>query len=1173
MNRKRAAHLLGFLALTAMSVGCGSSGGSGPLVPGVAPPGSTPAPLGAPVDSRSDVTANPTAGLTADGRSGSTVSVTVRDINGNALSGQPIVLSASGSSNTFSPAGGATNNAGVFTTTLTSTFAETKTITATINPGPNQLVLSTQPTVTFDPAPAGTPDSSQSTVTANPVNGLTSNGTDSSTITVTVRDGVGTLLANQDVSLSSGPGVTFNPPMGTTNGAGVFTATMTCIQPGTRTVTAVVNPNGINLTLAAMPDVLFTAPAGTPDPARSTITANPTTGVTADGVDTSTIVVTVRDPGGANVAGQTVQLMLSGGGNLSPLSGTSNANGTFTAQLTSTTAGTKTISAVINPGPSQVTLANNATVSFDAAQVPDPATSTITANPNANLFNTGTALSTITVTARDAANAPIANRRVTLTASGTGNTLTPATGTTNASGVFTATLGSTVAGTKTLTATVDNLGTPVTITAMPTVTFVAVPPGPSASLSTVVANPTTNLFANGTDVSNITVTVVDAASRPLSNQSVSLSATGTSNTLTPATGTTNASGVFTATLSTTDAGAKLITAVINPGAAQVTLNTMPTVTFAVVPLGAPDPNTSSLTANPVNGIFANGTDTSTITVTVRDANNNLLPNTAVSFSATGGGTNFASATGTTNASGVFSTTLTATVPGMKTVSVAMDPSGANVTATNMPVVDFANIFNVITGTGNTDNLTGTAGRDQIDALAGNDTLDGAGGDDLLNGGDGDDILTGGAGADQINGDAGNDTASYANSPQGVTVNLAANPGSGGDAQGDVLSGIENLTGSANDDTLTGDGMDNILDGGAGNDTLNGGAGVDTLIGGPGADTLDGGANPAGMADFASYVNSAQGVAVNLAANTASGGDAAGDSLTNIEGLMGSAQIDTLTGDANANMLLGNGGDDSLDGGDGDDFLDGGAGADILNGGAGTDTINYRTAPAPASGEMGIDLVNGVGTDSDAQGDSYLSIENVNASEFDDLVTGNGLGNTIATFAGNDRIFTSLNFNLGGNAVIMAGDGVDLLFLTGTDVLTADGGPDPDACVLFVDTNLSDPALNTAIANMEDFFVSTQIPAPITITLNAADVMGLGGTAGTLGGQPRTFIFIYGEPTSAASIGSVVQGTGWTFLGNIGPVNRVVGRSATPSFNAYENATLGVALFVDDAMVNQTGIVP
>jgi Ca2+-binding RTX toxin-like protein len=71
------------------------------------------------------------------------------------------------------------------------------------------------------------------------------------------------------------------------------------------------------------------------------------------------------------------------------------------------------------------------------------------------------------------------------------------------------------------------------------------------------------------------------------------------------------------------------------------------------------------------------------------------------------------------------------------------------------------------------------------------------------------------------------------------------------ANTDTLLGIENLTGTAMDDTLTGDGNANVLDGGAGNDVLSGSAGNDTLVGGAGNDTLDGGAG----IDTASYIAS------------------------------------------------------------------------------------------------------------------------------------------------------------------------------------------------------------------------------------------------------------------------------------------------------------------------------
>jgi len=72
------------------------------------------------------------------------------------------------------------------------------------------------------------------------------------------------------------------------------------------------------------------------------------------------------------------------------------------------------------------------------------------------------------------------------------------------------------------------------------------------------------------------------------------------------------------------------------------------------------------------------------------------------------------------------------------------------------------------------------------------------------------------------------------------VSLTTGQGSGGDAQGDTLATIENLTGSAFNDYLTGSSAANTLVGLNGNDTLSGSGGADTLIGGAGNDTLTGG---------------------------------------------------------------------------------------------------------------------------------------------------------------------------------------------------------------------------------------------------------------------------------------------------------------------------------------------
>jgi len=150
---------------------------------------------------------------------------------------------------------------------------------------------------------------------------------------------------------------------------------------------------------------------------------------------------------------------------------------------------------------------------------------------------------------------------------------------------------------------------------------------------------------------------------------------------------------------------------------------------------------------------------------------------------------------------------------------------------------------VLNGNGGNDILDGGNGQDTLNGGDGHDILLGGGSKVTLNGGAGDDILEGGDGQDTMDGGAGTDTASYATSGSGVNVNLATGSASGGDAQGDTLSNIENLRGSAFGDTLQGDAGDNVLEGGDGSDLFifTEGGGNDVVQGGTGGgwtDTLE-----------------------------------------------------------------------------------------------------------------------------------------------------------------------------------------------------------------------------------------------------------------------------------------------------------------------------------------------
>src|SRR5262245_12878045 len=103
-------------------------------------------------------------------------------------------------------------------------------------------------------------------------------------------------------------------------------------------------------------------------------------------------------------------------------------------------------------------------------------------------------------------------------------------------------------------------------------------------------------------------------------------------------------------------------------------------------------------------------------------------------------------------------------------------------------------INFIYGTDDVDIIgTATIGRDG--ATDGDDWIFGLGGDDWIFGLDGNDILQGGEGADKLFGGDGIDTANYSDSWAGVTVNLQTGQGNDGTAEGDILDGIENVTGS------------------------------------------------------------------------------------------------------------------------------------------------------------------------------------------------------------------------------------------------------------------------------------------------------------------------------------------------------------------------------------------
>lgn len=285
------------------------------------------------------------------------------------------------------------------------------------------------------------------------------------------------------------------------------------------------------------------------------------------------------------------------------------------------------------------------------------------------------------------------------------------------------------------------------------------------------------------------------------------------------------------------------------------------------------------------------------------------------------------------------------------------------------------LANWINGSGGDDTVQGREGNDNLYGANGNDSLDGGTGDDQLSGQLGDDTLIGGAGNDTLAGGAGTDLAYYRYENAGITLDLRLSTQQfvGTTAGYDTLSLIENVSGTDYADTIVGNDANNTLYGNGGNDVLEGGVGDDVLWGLLGTDT-------------ASYRNATGGVVVSLyeAGVQDVGGGAGRDQLISIENVRGSAFGDVFYG-----LGAGNG----FDGGDGVDWVFYGA----------------RTSG------MVVNLSSGTSN----VGDTFTSIENIVATDYDDTIYGSAANNALYGQGGDDILR-----GLAGDDALYGGPGSD-----------------------------------------------------------------------------------------------------------------------------------------------------
>lgn len=606
----------------------------------------------------------------------STLTVTARDANGNPVSGATVVLAATGSGNTLTQPLGVTNASGVATGTLSATTTGARTISATVN----GVALTATSSVTVVP---GAVSPTLSIITGIPTTLVA--GVEVSAVTVTARDGLGNAVPGATVVLAAtGSNNTIVQPAGVTNASGVATGSFGSTVAESKTLSATINGVALSST------VTVGVTPGAISAARSLVAAAPTSLVAGSG--TSTITVTARDANDNVIAGANVVLAATGAGNtLVQPTGPTDALGIAAGSISSSASGSKTITATIGG----IAITQTATVNVTAGSL---STTQSTLESDLSSVAAGDSV-TLTVTARDANGNPISGLAVVIAATGDGNTITQPASVTNANGVATGRVLSTVAQTKTITATVNDQA----LVQSAVVTFT--PAAVSGTASTVTIAPTT-IAADGSNAT-ITVTVRDRFANAISGASVMLAASGTGNALTQPASVTDANGVATGSISATMVGTKLISATVGA------LALADTVSLTVTP-GSISAAQSSVSIDPT--VLTAGAESATITVTARDGNGNLVPGATVVLAATGSGNTLTQPALVTGANGVATGSIASTGAGTKTISATV--GGVLVTQTvSLTVTPAAISETTSTLTASTSTVTAGTGSSTITVTA------------------------------------------------------------------------------------------------------------------------------------------------------------------------------------------------------------------------------------------------------------------------------------------------------------------------------------------------------------------------------------------------------------------------------------------------------------------------
>ena len=548
-------------------------------------------------------------GSVADGSTANMLRVRVTDAFGNALGGQTVSVLADNGVTTAPTV--ITEPDGTVEISVTSQTAGVSAVTATISSS------SQSQNVTFI-ADVSTAKIADLVVIKD---GSEADGSTANTLRARVTDAFGNTLGGQTVSVLADNGATVAPTV-TTQPDGTVEISVTSQTAGTSTVTASINSSSQSR------DVTFIADVRTAKIAELEVIRD---NAVADGSTANTLQVKVTDANGNALAGQMVSVLADNSATTAPTVITGQ-DGTVEISVTSQTAGISAVTASIN----------NSTLSRDVKFIADVSTAQIAdlvVIKDGSVADGSTA-NTLQVKVTDAFGNALNGQTVSVLADN-GATVAP-TMTTKPDGTVEISVTSQTAGISAVTATINNS------TASQNVMFIA--DVRTAQIADLVVIKDDSV-ADGAMANMLRARVTDAFGNALAGQTVSVLA-GNGATTAP-TVTTQPDGTVEIIVTSQTAGTSTVTASINNSSQSQNVTFVP---------GDASQLTSTVETNKSNYTVG---ETITITVTLRDAFDNLVTGAASQLAADGvltvAGTDPSETGSWVESGGVYTTTRMATI--------------------------------------------------------------------------------------------------------------------------------------------------------------------------------------------------------------------------------------------------------------------------------------------------------------------------------------------------------------------------------------------------------------------------------------------------------------------------------------------------------------------------------